>query len=124
MRCLSQNKQTIYYAEYQNATRETDDNGFYTGDVTVSYGTPQALRINVSPARGTSELKIFGIGNDYTKTLVTDDTNCPITETSVLWIGIEPYDSDHNAVPHNYVVVRKAISLNSVTYAVKEVSVT
>ena len=55
----------------------------------------------------------------------TCDTDCPINENSVLWIGISPFSSDPNVadIPHNYTVQRVAVGLNSILYAVKKVDV-
>ena len=115
MRGLARNKTTVYYALYTGDTENTVD-GLYTGETIPSYGTPQELGANVSAARGTSEIDLFGINVSYTKTIVVDDTDCPIDEHSILWIGIEATS------PHNYEVVGVAKSLNHITYAVQEVN--
>ena len=72
--------------------------------------------MNVSASRGVASEEMFGISTNYTKVLVTDDVNCPIDEHSILWID-KPVTG-----PHDYVVVRVAKSLNSIAYAVLEVS--
>ncbi len=119
MRCLSRNKQTIYYALYIGETETRDADGYLTGERPAEYSEPVAVRMNVSAARGSAELDQFGAGTDYTHTLVSCDMDCPINENSILWIGRTP----ENGTPHNFVVSRVAKSLNSVTYAVREVSV-
>ena len=80
--------------------------------------------ILLSPARGTADVEQFGINENYTNTMVTNDMSCPIEETTRLWIGVPAYDLNENVLPHNYVVIKKAPSINSITYAIKEVSVT
>lgn len=117
MLSLERNKQTIYYALYQGSTDVVDSDGFYTGEKTSTYCTPVEMRVNVSPARGDTDVDIFGINEKYSKTLVTTDMNCPITETTRLWIGIDTTE------PYNYRVVRVAKSLNSIVIAIEEVSV-
>ena len=55
---------------------------------------------------------------------MTEDLTCPMDETSHIWYGIEPTKTVEGvtvAVPHNYVVVRKAKSLNHLIYYLKEV---
>lgn len=116
MRALQRNKQTFYYALYLGATESVDEDGYYTGEMTSSYSTPVEARANISPARGEADVELFGITEQYTKTIVTTDMNCPIDTTSQLWIGIPITE------PYNYVVVRVAKSLNSITYAIREVS--
>lgn len=123
MRSLNRNKQRIYYSLYSSKTPILDEYGNQTGEYETTYATPVALDINVSAARGTSDVEQFGINTAYTKTMVTNDLTCPIDETTRLWIGREPTDNGVE-VPHNYVVVMVAKSVNSITYAIKEVSVT
>lgn len=117
MRSLERNKQKIYYALYEGKEEVRDEWGNLTGSPTLKYGDPVEYFINVSAARGTADVEQFGINTIYTKTMVTNDLDCPITETTRLWINREPTE------PYNYVVVSVAKSLNSVTYAIKEVSV-
>ena len=117
MMCLAQNKQPLFYALYQDKTQIVDSNGNKTGQWNTSYSSPVEVWMNISAARGTADVEQFGINDSYTRTLVTDNVNCPISTDSVLWIGNDP-TSD----PYNYRVVRVAKSLNSSTYAIEEVS--
>lgn len=118
MRSLARNKQKIYYALYTGKEEVRDEYGNLVGEPQLTYGSPVEYNINVSAARGTADVEQFGINTVYTKTMVTNDLNCPIVETTRLWIDREPTE------PHNYVVVMVAKSINSITYAIKEVSVT
>ena len=148
MRTLTRNKQVVYYALYDRKEENVDAYGNPKGTYKVIYKPVEKLMANVSPAKGVSELTQFGINDDYTRTIVTDK-KLPIAETSVFWLNmgqINDYDSiaTYNegdivikdgkivkydgekfvAVPHNHVTVRVAKSINSTTYAVKEVDVT
>ena len=127
---LEQNKQTIYYSLYQGSTDKKDAHGNYTGEKEVSYSTPLAYRLNVSftkgavdVSRGQAHLEEYGIDTNYVAVLVTTNMNCPIVETSVLWIGRKPYDENDVAVPYNYTVIRRLPSLNSITFVCREVDV-
>jgi len=127
MRSLVRNKQKIYYALFDKKTEILDDYGNKTGEYEVSYQTPVEYHINVSAARGTADVEQFGINLNYTKTMVTNDLSCPIDENSVLWVGKEAFETvgeTTTTTPHNYVVVSVARSINSVTYAIREVTVT
>ncbi len=115
MREMEINKQLIYYALFTGYTDMVDSNGYKTGEKTKTYSDPVPLRINVSPVWGNAQREGFGIDLPYSRTLSTDDLNCPIAEDSILWIGIA------TSKPHNYYVVRKAKSLNDIVYAVREV---
>lgn len=119
MRSLKRNKQTIYYALYVSKAEQTDKYGNMTGQPALTYSEIQSIDINVSAAKGTLEAEQFGINADYSRTMVTNDMECPITEGTVLWIERTP----SNGTPHNYVTTKVAKSINSITYAIKEVSV-
>lgn len=118
MRSLARNKQKIYYALQLAEEGIRDEYGNLTGEYEISYTAPAEYRINVSAARGTADAEQFGINLNYSKTMVTNDLSCPISETSRLWIGRGPDQ------PHNYIVASVARSLNSITYAIREVTVT
>lgn len=117
MRCLKRNQTTVYYALLQDSIEETDEYGNVTGQFDSVYSDPVKVKLNVSPARGTVDIEQFGINANYSRTIVTDDINCPINENSILWIGRDITE------PYNYVVVGVARSINSITYAIREVIV-
>jgi len=117
MRELERNKQRIYYALYTGKVDAVDANGYKTGEKTKSYSDPVPFRINVSPARGNADREIFGIELSYTRTMTTDKLNCPIDVDTILWVGRDTSE------PHNYIVVRKAQSLNDIVYAIREVTI-
>jgi hypothetical protein len=83
-------------------------------------------------------LEPFGIVTGYTARAVTEDLNCPMSEESHVWYGIEPTHTETRTStvngqtvteevevpnPHNYKVVRKARSLNHLIFYLKEVDV-
>lgn len=115
MRILNRNKQSFYYALYDKMEDTYDEYGNITGEPVKKYSTPVLMKANISPAKGTADVEQFGIDANYTKKIVTDEMGCPIDENSILWIGKATTE------PHNYVVSMVARSINSITYAVKEV---
>jgi hypothetical protein len=117
MRGLARNKQTIWFAQYVGEGENKDSDSLYTGETIPVYSDPYPIRANVSAARGTSDIELFGVNTNYTKTVVVDDTICPIDEHSRLWIDRDP----RLGASHNYEVVMVAKSLNHITYAVKQV---
>ena len=124
MKSLLRNKQTFYYANVSKTEAQYDEYGNETGETGITYDAPVSVQANISPARGTADLEQFGINSDYTKTIVSDSLTLPIDKSTILWIGIAPdKDGEAGTIKHNYVVVGVAKSLNSVTIAVKEVSV-
>lgn len=118
MRTLERNKQPIYYALYQNKVPIMDEYGNETGQYQIIYSVPVLLRANVSAAAGEKSIQPFGEQVNYDKVIVLDDIDCPITETSVLWIDTAAINE-----PHNYIVKKIAKSLNSVLIAVSKVNV-
>ena len=74
-------------------------------------------RIHVSAARRNTNAQFGGIAH-YDRVLVTGDMECPIAETSVLWI-----DKQDTSKPYDYVVTGIARSLNSITIAVRKVQI-
>ena len=117
MKIQKRNTTTVYYALHTGVTESRNADGMLTGEKVASYSTPTAIRMNVSAARGTTELEMFGVNTNYTKTLMTDDMSCPISEDSILWLGVP------TTAQHNYVVTQIAKSLNHIVYAVREVKV-
>lgn len=114
---MTQNKQKFWYALYKSIEDATDADGYKTGGKTKTYYAPVPMEANISAARGTSEVEQFGINSTYSRTIVTDQMDCPIDTATKLWIGVPTTD------PYNYRVVQIAKSLNSITYAIQEVSV-
>lgn len=117
MRTLNRNKQTIYYANLNGQTKVYDADGFYTGETELAYTTPTEIRVNVSAARGSANIELFGTELNYTKTIVTEK-DYGIDEHSVLWVGKDPEND-----PYNYIVVSVAKSINFIVYAIREVNV-
>ena len=123
MKTLKRNCRKFFYALYTSKEEVYDSDGYRTGEHGKNYGEPVAMVANISPARGTADLQIFGENLNYTRTICTDDVNCPITEESILWIDKEPCDHLGNPYPHNYVVTQIAKSINSIVYAIRKVDV-
>ena len=124
MKTLERNKQTFYYATYNGETELMDGN-LHTFDYAPSYSAWTEFRANISPARGESSADVFGADVGYDRVIVTDDLSCPIDEHTVLAIDIAPNARETTAVLpiYDYVVTKKAKSLNFIQYAVKKVDV-
>jgi hypothetical protein len=124
MRTLLRNKRKFWYANFDTQTQAVDEYGNETGEPCISYTEPVEFEANISAARGTADLDAFGINSNYSKTIVTDDLTLPIDKSTILWIDCEPDDDgEAGEIKHDYVVVAVARSLNSLTIAIKEVSV-
>lgn len=147
MQTLEANEKYLWYA-LQTGTKTpiTDSNGFKTGENEHDYGEPVKVRMSMATSsgannlgsQGIAELEVFGIDTGYTARAVTYDMACPIDETSHIWYGIDPTRvvrteltvngetttvEETVAVQYNYVVVRRSVSINHITYYLKEVDV-
>ena len=119
MRTQRINRTPFYYALYQGKTPCIDENGFNTGEMQISYTTPQRYtRGNISPATGQSEIESFGNLQSYDKVIVTGDMCCPINEDSILWV-----DEADVTKPHDYIVKKIAKSKNVISIAIAKVRV-
>lgn len=124
VRTLERNKQKFYYCQYESSTKIYDEYGNETGEPSRTYSAPVAMKANISPATGQSNTEQFGNLESYDKVIVTDRMDCPINEQSVLFVDKEPSASDYNGEPlYDYIVRRVARSLNSISIAIRKVSV-
>lgn len=136
MRGLKRNKQKLFYQLYSNhiPVYETDLYGnlvrdpvtgepLLTGEYTVGYSDPVEFWANVSPTRSEAESEPFGVNVDYDKVICSCDLTLPIDELSMLYVDKVPgTDSAGNPVKPNYKVVKVARSLNSLLYAIKQMT--
>ena len=119
MRTQKSNRTPFWYALFTGDVPDIDENGFYTGEVSVSYADPVLYtKGNVSPATGQSSVEQFGTLENYDKVIVTADMQCPVDENTVLWI-----DEKNPNKPYDYVVKRIAKSKNGISIAVSKVRV-
>lgn len=147
MRNLARNKKDLWYANQTGSFVPIyDSNGNRTGEREHTYSDPVKIRMSMAissgannlGSQGIATLEPYGLVTGYTARAVTEDLDCPMDETSHVWYGIEPTrtvtvtttvngqsvtEEQTVNVPHNYMVVRKARSLNHLIYYLKEVDV-
>ena len=115
MRLVKRNLQEINYSLYQGQEPIYDEEGFETGEMTISYAEPVTLKVNVSPASGYAQNTLFGNLVAYDKIILTDDMNCAIDENTMLFVDVTTSEAP------DYVVKKVAKSLNHIAYAVSQV---
>lgn len=118
IRDLAQNQQPIFYKLYEGQNEIVDEWGNSTGSYEPVYSALKSAMLSVSPNKGTSETDQFGTFAEYDRTMTTSDTNCPIDENSILWV--DNADTDE---AYNFVVTKRAPWKNSVSFAIKAVTV-
>jgi hypothetical protein len=123
---MVRNKAKFYYASYVGETEIIDEYGNRTGEYKISYSNPNEKFGNVSAAQGEMESRQFGESESYDKVIVLDDIYAPIDEHSILWVDTLPHLNEDGSTdtPHDYEVIRKAVSLNTVQLAIRKVNVT
>lgn len=146
MKCLKRNQKSFYYCLLDSANAAiVDENGNRTGERIPVYTSAVSMMANVSPATGAAQTEQFGDLTGYDHVIVTDWMNCPIDESTVLFLEKSPeYTSasasvyvapvppsttpsaktqSYNAPLYDYVVRRVSKSLNSISIAVSKVNV-
>lgn len=116
MRDMGCNQRKIWYSNKTGTTPAIDEYGNRYGDDVITWADPEILKISISGSVGALESEAFGGFTDYSRTAATANVNCPLKEGTRVWIGRTPPDETHN-----YVVTKKADSINGVLYALKEV---
>lgn len=120
MRLGFRNTKPIYYALFIKENPVLDDDGYETGDYTIDYETPVLLNANVVSKSAEIAREYFGEQLEYHKVILTD-ADCPIDETTAIWIGTDS-PLDNPTLKHNYQVVGINDSLNYKAIAVKKVT--
>jgi len=123
MKLQKRNCRTVYYCQFVRKTPIMDDDGYETGEFTVTYTDPVPIEVNVSPATGTAQMMMFGTFINYDKVLLTDDMDCPITEDSVLFVDKAPEYDAKGQPKYDYSVKRVAKSINVISIALREAKV-
>lgn len=140
MRTLNKNKQTIYYALFDEEVPvyDLDEDGnikyieidgvmvpVETGETRIVYSTPVPFKGNIAMSGGESQASEFGLNlSDYSAVLVADKGLLPIDETSRIWHKSEPlYGADGYVDEHSsdYTIVKSSPSLNEDRFVLKKV---
>lgn len=125
MRTMNRNKKWIAYALLEGK-EEIMDGERHTGQFELKFSAPKLIKVSVSAARGAADAELFGVAEQYDKTIILDDKTreLGICETSRLWIDTLPDPFwDDETPPFDYTVVRVAESLNLTALAVRKVDV-
>jgi hypothetical protein len=123
MRNLIKNKTKMFVLNYKGETDVVDDDGYLTGEKTITYSKPITFDAHKSSARGSSQVEMFGTDIAYDITIViskSEFNKLQITENSVFFIDTIPqYDGDTPLYDHR--VSRIAETINEVAIALTRV---
>lgn len=123
MKLMKRNLQTVYYCLYEGEEKLTDSNNYKTGEKRLLYSDPVEIKCSVSSATGNAQVEIFGNLESYDKVLITDDMSCPIDEHTLLFVDKSPEFNSDGSPTADYLVKRVAKSLNNISYAISEVTI-
>jgi hypothetical protein len=116
MRSLHRNRRTLYYAKPIGTESIKDEYGNDTLELKTTYSEVIPLRVNVSANVGQEAMNVFGSLTGYNRTVTWCGEDCPLTEGSIVWFGVDTKKA------HNYVVIKVADSKNGFLVALREVS--
>lgn len=116
-------KSQFWYLLYSGNEPTKDEFGNETGEGKPTYKEAVSMRANISAAAGAAQIEQFGNLQSYDKVILTDETDCPIEETTVLFIDKEPEYAEDGTPLYDYIVKRVAKSKNIISIAVSKVSV-
>lgn len=111
---LERVKKTLYWQNFLKYADKTDENGYILGTY-PEYGEVQTTRANISTEKGEAVQEMFGALKEYDRVLLVRH-QIDMNENSLVWLdGAKPPQ------PHNYIVLRKAISNNYTAFALQRV---
>ena len=116
MRTINRNKRPVAYASYLGVQELVDESGNFTGEYSVQYSEPIKTRMNVSGGRGQSNISLFGLTDNFARTVVTDDLETDFNTEMVFLI-----EKDPDTEPFDYRVVLVSRTINQVVIALAEV---
>lgn len=123
MRGMARNERTFWYALFLKTEKTYDQWGNENGTKPV-YGNPIQIRGNISASRGAVMGNLFGLNASYLRTINPMPLDCPIEETSILWIDKVPVINEKGDIVtgHDYVVDQVEKSLNHKAYTIRKVN--
>ena len=119
MRLLKRNTKKIWYMNAGSYyPDEEDGTGYYTGENTPSYSTPQAIECTVIDSTERVTLELFGANEFFDKIVLYDDSKLGIAETTMFFIDTSP--ETLGDLP-DYKVVSIRRTLNFIAVGVRKV---
>lgn len=87
MRDLKRNQRKMYYSLY---VEQENDSDFDILDTVAKYSAPVEFKASLTAGKSDSDDSPFGKDISYDRIISTVNKDLPITETSLIWYGIEP----------------------------------
>lgn len=121
MRPIERAREKFYY-KLLIGDMERVVGGKATGVHIPMYSIAYEMWASISPAIGSTEVEQFGTDENYERTIVVGDVNCPIDEHTILWVdNIKKPGKNTENTPHDYIVTSVSKSLFHIRYGIKKV---
>lgn len=124
MRTMTRNRQVFYSASLEAVAMSTDTDGNYVEE-TFTYSNPVERYGVFTPANGQASSQLYGMNERYDRVITLNQGETYLDVGSILWVDVVP-DIDKQGktdTPYDYIVVKKAVSLNTVSVAIRKVDV-
>lgn len=119
MRCLARDKTTVWASLYEESIEEIDADGKRTGNHVTRRCDPIEIDASVSAARGSVYEDGFGQSVNYDRSVLIDDMDVPVSESTVFWIDADPaideWDYKVSAIARTPNVVKVAVKRREVS---------
>ena len=124
MRSCNKNKRPLSFLKYTGKTAVLDNEGNETGEYLITYSKAYKIMANVSGAKGSSAVEVFGTNLDYDKVITLsnkDFLKYGINDNSVFFIDVKPNYEANGYPRYDYRVKRIAETINEVVIALEKV---
>lgn len=119
MRCLARDKSTVWVSLYEESVEELDADGLRTGNHVTRRSDPFEIDASVSAARGSVYEDGFGQDVAYDRSVLIEDVDTPVSESTVMWIDADPavdeWDYKVSAIARTPNVVKVAVKRREVS---------
>ena len=125
MRTMTRNRQVFYSASLEAVGMSTDTDGNYVEE-TFTYSKPVKRYGVFTPADGQASSQLYGMNERYDRVITLNQGETYLDVGSILWVDTMPEIDEKTGntdTPYDYIVVKKAVSLNTVSVAIRKVDV-
>ena len=124
MRSCAKNKRSFYALNYKGKEAYVDSEGYETGEEVITYSKAFVVRANISGAKGSSAIEVFGTDENFDKIFtlsVSELKKLKIDEHSVFFIDTKPTYDESGYPLYDYRVKRIADTPNEGAIALEKV---
>ena len=124
MRSCEKNKRSLVVLNYKGKEPYVGEDGYETGEEIITYHKAVSFKANISGAKGSSAVEVFGTDIEYDKVFTLsflEFKKLKITDNSVFFVDIKPTYEASGYPLYDYRVKRIADTLNEVVIALEKV---